>query len=175
MQRSLIPVFVLFSAGVGFIAVAIFLAVGSFVGGDDKRVEAPSHTPSPTADGEPSRTIDFALAYRLELKDVPADVNSIFGEEWPTALSTEPVGGEEWQQAVNTLTGKIAGIAIRLDTLTPPPGERQNHALLVESMTRTAAAMYDVSIAGRQGDVEALQKASTEIDIALEILREAGR
>ena len=141
-------------------------------GGDGLSTPTARPTARPAAQLTP--TIDATEEYRTAVGDILVEGLDVFGEEWPAALGTEPVGGTEWQAEVFTLAAKIDTFRLRLEALSPPPIEyATSHTLMLNAFQRTAAAVEAVGVSGARADIAVLESASAEIQIGLAILGDA--
>lgn len=156
------------------------LAVGCGGGGDEQGgivsptadVTAPEETSERTPRATPT-AMSPKEEYRAMMLGLLPEIDQIFSVEWPQALGTEPRFGEEWQDAVSRLVARIEGFATRVDAMEPPEDFAVSHALYVDSINGMAEAVRKVLVAGPRQDLEGLQEALADTQIADQLMAEA--
>jgi len=170
----------------GLLAVAVIAAVLVGCGGKQEGQIAPTASPqvSPTAMPTVAAAAAAAVAtatetstaseeYRAEMVSLLPDVTQIFSVEWPEALGKAPLGGEAWQEAVDALAARVDGLRVRIEMMEAPEDFAVSHALMVDSLSKTAEAVREVRIAVTNGDTQGLKDALADVQNAMAIWHEA--
>jgi len=166
-------------------ALVIAAAVLAGCGGGQEGQIAPTVSPqvsatalptiAPAAVATPTERPTTSEEYRAEMLRLLPDIEQIFSVEWPEALGTEPLGGEAWQEAVSALAARIDGLRVRIEMLEVPDDWAVSHALMVDSLSKTAEAVREARIAFTSRDAQGIRDAVADVQNAFAVLDEATK
>jgi hypothetical protein len=153
------------------LAVAVEEQADAIDGWDEAVRQMPLLELAPVA--TPRETPTASEDYRAEMVRLLPDVEQIFSVEWVEALGKEPRGGEAWQEAVDALAARVDGLRVRIEMLEAPDDWAVSHALMVDSLSKTAEAVREVRIAVTNGDTQGVKDALADVQNATAIWHEA--
>ena len=156
-------------------AVVVIAAVLAGCGGKQEGQIAPTGSPQVSPTTMPTERPTTSEEYRAEMVSLLPDIEQIFSVEWPEALGTEPLGGEAWQEAVSALAARIDGLRVRIEMLEVPDDWAVSHALMVDSLSKTAEAVREARIAFTSRDAQGIRDAVADVQNAFAVLDEATK